>query len=153
MFCLFYYCLKLMWVEREFWNNVSKHICLSYDSNICTSVISVVHSIQQCHSQLWVFDFLFWFCQCQIMSVCFTFSWWSNRCGSMFVMCALFICLLKIQRQLRVNVLTEIRAKHLVDCDLLPSFLKEVKSFSVTLADYVITNALLFDWLMRFLGV
>lgn len=94
---------KWMWVDREFRNNVSKHTCVSYTSNIYTSVF---HSIQQCHSRLW-------FSQCQIMSVCFTFSCWSNRCGLVFVKCAIFFWLLKVQRQLRVNVLTETRAKHL----------------------------------------
>lgn len=144
MFCLFYYCLKLMWVDREFRNNVSKHICLSYDSNICTSVISVVHSIQQRHSRLW-------FCQCQIMSVCFTFSCWSNRCGSMFVMCALFwrsrgnwesMSWLKSEQ----NIWWTVTYIAII-------FKGSQILLHYTLADCVIVDSLLFDWLMRFLGV
>lgn len=139
MFRLLYYHLKLMWVDRGFRNNVRKHTCVSYTSNICKCVF---HCIQQRHSRLW-------FCQCQIVGVCFTFSCWSNRCGLTFVMCALFIRLLKILGQRRVNVLTETREKHLWSVTNIGIILKGSPFLLLyTLADCVITNSLqAFSWL------
>ncbi len=147
MFCLLHYHLKWMWVEKEFRNNVSKHTCVSHTLNICTSVF---HSIQQCHSRLW-------FCQCQIMSVCFTFSCWSNRCGLMFVKCTLYIWLLEVQRQLRANVLTETRAKHLRSVSNIGIVFKGSRLLLLyTLAglcDKEFIARLTLDWLMQCLDV